>query len=502
MTKLKVLSQEDQPKVTILDIHVGSRLRKDMGDLKDLAESLSEDGLIHPIALRPPTPEEREGGVTQPYVLVAGGRRMAAALMLGWKEIPAHVREDMTELKARTLELMENLKRHKMSWEEEVKSKEEIYRLRQAEDPNITQGQVAAELGMSGATLTRDLQTAEAIRTDPTLKKASSKNAALRAKKVSDLKNTGSEAKGDWRKTKINDVSEKLHIGEMQEWLKALKLSSVDLICADLPYGIDYFKAGHKSDPSKQLSGFDDRMAPTMDLYVDIVPKMVHAMRESGWIVCFTSRELFPFLGDLFKNTCFTHADYRSESHPTKCKKAQKKDRSNDCRFLVPEPVEWFWYRPNSRNNPRHPEFHARNEIERMLVVNMGKAILHGETPVSNVIEVPQVYGGNRVHVNQKPLDLYKEIIKRTTMIGDLVVDPCFGSGSCLAAAAASNREFAGCERNEGMKGPAVGLVVSNLQIMPTNYVTEAKRHKQALLASDLDEAIYDFEEVEEAKNV
>jgi hypothetical protein len=36
---------------------------------------------------------------------------------------------------------------------------------------------------------------------------------------------------------------------------------------------------------------------------------------------------------------------------------------------------------------------------------------------------------------------------------------------------------------------------------MPTNYVTDAKRHKQALLASDLDEAIYDFEEIEETKD-
>ena len=63
----------------ISDIVVGTRHRKDMGDVDGLAASIDELGLLHPIVVRP-------NGV-----LVAGERRLRAVKLLGWAEIPVNI---------------------------------------------------------------------------------------------------------------------------------------------------------------------------------------------------------------------------------------------------------------------------------------------------------------------------------------------------------------------------------------------------------------------------
>lgn len=492
-----LLTVEDQPTVRLDDIHLGNRFREEYGkkETEDLALSLQEDGLIHPIALRPPTAEEVELGVDKPYVLVAGGRRYMAARMLGWEAIPAHVREDMSILRARVLELYENLKRKDMTWEEEVSLSKEILRLRQEEDPNVTQQQVAAELGMGNSTFTRNLQTAEAIEKNPSLRKSSSKHAALRAQKVAELQEMKDRKKDTVQKIKAEDFRGRISTMDMREWLPNLHEDSIDLMCADLPYGIDYWEHGHKNKGPKGLSEFDDSYGPTLLLYQDVVPLMVRATRETGWIVCFTSRELFGPLSNLFEKTCATHGEYQ-EVDSKYC--AGATEESDDCRFLRPEPIEWIWHRPNSRNNPRYKEFHARNDFERILVVNMGKAILYGELPCSNVLVHDQIYGGQRIHANEKPLDLYREIIFRTTQEGDRVADPCFGSGKCLAAAASLARDFLGNEMNDAMVEPALGLISQSYRPLTKDKIEAAEKQKQLREMSDIDEGVYDFEEEEE----
>src|SRR5277367_4803501 len=60
----------------IEQIQIGFRYRKDLGDLRTLAESIQEVGLLHPVVV---TPEGR---------LIAGQRRLEACRLLGWSDIP------------------------------------------------------------------------------------------------------------------------------------------------------------------------------------------------------------------------------------------------------------------------------------------------------------------------------------------------------------------------------------------------------------------------------
>ena len=81
------------------------RTHFDPAALQELVDSISASGLLQPVVVR-----ERDGH----YELIAGERRLRAVQELGWKDIPAVVKEvdDQTLL---TLALIENLQRHDLS---------------------------------------------------------------------------------------------------------------------------------------------------------------------------------------------------------------------------------------------------------------------------------------------------------------------------------------------------------------------------------------------------
>lgn len=62
--------------LALSEIQIGNRVRKDMGDIKSLADSIARHGLLHPVVVK------TDG------TLVAGHRRLEAARLLEWKEIP------------------------------------------------------------------------------------------------------------------------------------------------------------------------------------------------------------------------------------------------------------------------------------------------------------------------------------------------------------------------------------------------------------------------------
>src|SRR5262249_8732968 len=77
-------------------IVVGERHRKDMGDIAGLAASIGELGLLHDI------------GITPDGKLIWGERRLHAAKLLGWTEIPVRVRDDIDPDDAVRCERAEN----------------------------------------------------------------------------------------------------------------------------------------------------------------------------------------------------------------------------------------------------------------------------------------------------------------------------------------------------------------------------------------------------------
>lgn len=72
-------------KIKVSEISVGDRVRKDLGDIESLSESIDRLGLLNPITVKKDDTE---------FELLAGHRRLAAVEELGWDSIFAQVLEE------------------------------------------------------------------------------------------------------------------------------------------------------------------------------------------------------------------------------------------------------------------------------------------------------------------------------------------------------------------------------------------------------------------------
>jgi len=104
--------------VKIADIKVKHRVRKDLGDLDSLKDSLRIYGLMNPITLN------------SKYELIAGERRLEAAKAIGWTSINANVLSDIDEVSQLEMEIEENNQRKEFTDTELIAGYNRLARLR------------------------------------------------------------------------------------------------------------------------------------------------------------------------------------------------------------------------------------------------------------------------------------------------------------------------------------------------------------------------------------
>jgi len=130
--------------VDIEKIRVEDRIRKDLGDISELAKDIEQNGLINP-----PT-------VTPDLVLIAGERRLAACKLLGWQQIEVKVMEVRDYEHQLRLEISENENRkdftlaERLDWARRLEQVERLKaRERQGErtDLNIRENFRGSETG-------------------------------------------------------------------------------------------------------------------------------------------------------------------------------------------------------------------------------------------------------------------------------------------------------------------------------------------------------------------
>lgn len=129
--------------------------RRDFGDddLESLAESLSAHGLLQPVSVRK---------VGERYQLVAGERRLRAAIKAGWSEVPAQLVE-ANDRQVAELAIVENFQRKDLNPLEKAASFQ-----RYLEQFGCTQEELASRLQLSRSTvanLIRLLELPDEVRT-------------------------------------------------------------------------------------------------------------------------------------------------------------------------------------------------------------------------------------------------------------------------------------------------------------------------------------------------
>jgi ParB family chromosome partitioning protein len=104
--------------VPVGDIKIKRRIRKDLGDIEILAESLKTFGQINPIVITPKN------------VLISGQRRLEAARALGWRTINAVIMEFPDALSKLEYEVEENIQRQDFTPQEVAEATRRIYWLK------------------------------------------------------------------------------------------------------------------------------------------------------------------------------------------------------------------------------------------------------------------------------------------------------------------------------------------------------------------------------------
>jgi len=419
-------------KMKISQIKINSRFRKDLGDIKSLAKSIQEIGLIHP-----PTVNERGE-------LIAGYRRIKACEMLGWKEIPVTklnlddilrgendeniLRKEFTpsEKVAIALALEEREKekaKERMIGKGIAKKKgEKITSEKFTEDKGEAKEKVAKVVGWSRPTYEKAKEVFEAAKKNP--EKFGDLAERLDKEDVSVI-TAHNELKRrmelEERKKKIKNTEIKgLYLGDALEKIDEIPDDSIDVLLTDPPYGLGE-NAGYVRQQIEKLRRTDNKWkikGDTLDVFRlldELLEKLKPKLKENAHIYIFTTWKRWHLL------------------YPVVAKHYEVKN------CLVWNKKRGFLGETLGYN---YMEAH-----ELILFVTKGKRKLNyeKEKPL-NILTFEPVPNPQRVHPTEKPVELLKALISWSTVENETVFDPFCGSGSTLVAAEELGRNWVGIE--------------------------------------------------------
>ncbi len=408
-------------------IDEGERFRKDVGDINSLMESIKEKGVIQPITVAPN--KNAEGR----YVLIAGGRRLAACKKLNEQTIPAIERKLEGELDLREMELIENTCRQGMTWQEQFPLIQAVY------DMQVTKyGEKGAQkrsadlLGFAPSYISKVLTTNRMVDDLPELKQiedhTEARNAYTRlisqqltknkiseareafVEKAPDLdKMSEAEAK-DYRKTIMLDRAEKAYItGDCIEAIKKHRAESVSFAEVDPPYGIDL-------DVTRDARGNN---TPGLQDYNEV------PMAEYDEFLLATASAVYRALK---QNTYCVW--WYGPTHEGLVKKNLKA-----AGFTIDD-VPAIWYKEHSTGGSMNPDIKLIGQYEPFIVCRKGSPRL-AKFPRTNVFAHQGVPHQKRIHTTERPISLMLDILQTfvTPEKNTHILIPFMGSVVTLLAA-------------------------------------------------------------------
>ena len=379
-------------------IEMGDRIRTHMGDLEGLADSIKKYGLLHPIVV---TPQGKK------FLLVAGGRRLGAAIILGAVDIAAHYLSDLSPEEVRAIELEENLKRQDLEWEEECIAVRALHQLKTDADEGWTMEQTAELIGIELNWLSRRLSVAEALEAgDATIKSSVGANAAYNI-----LARKGKRALDDavGNMLAVEEGEEPVKKGSLHtifadsflnpDWTKRVEgEQKFNLIHCDFPYGISHNKSGQG-----KAASWDNAYSDSTDIYFELLDSFCKAD-----FIADSAHLMFWFSMNFYGETVYalTEAGWKVDPFPL------------------------MWHKSDNHGILPDPSRGPRRVYETALLASRGdRRIIR---PVSNVVAHPV---GTKQHLSEKPCEVVSHFFRMLCDDSSRVLDPTCGSGTALAAA-------------------------------------------------------------------
>ena len=202
----------------------------------------------------------------------------------------------------------------------------------------------------------------------------------------------------------------KIYNDNCMEYMKEVNDSSFTLTLTDIPYG-------EVNRDSNGLRNLDKNMADVMTFSLDDFLNEVYRI-TSGTIIIFCGKEQI------------------SQIHKFFSEKQAKK--LGTVRQLI-------WEKSNP--SPMNGQYIYLSGIENAVWFKKKGGTFNAKCK-NTVFKYP--CGRSKLHPTEKNHDLLKELIFDNSNEGDIVFDPCMGSGSHGLVAVENNRRFIGIELDEG----------------------------------------------------
>lgn len=453
--------------ISITEIKINPRMRKEYGDVEALAASMSRFGLLQPIVL------------DDSNTLLAGGRRLAAAVHLGWTEIEAVYKRDLSDADRKEIELDENLKRKDLTWVEEVSGLRDLYDLKQqrlgTRDTTKFGGKhgygledASRELDRSIGSISMDMQLARGLQEFPELRDEKTKASAFkRFKRLQETKLRAElasrtrvrETHEDNTTDSEDDLQERLnykpdrgpdtslhqpvrkigwkgkgllYLADARDVLRSYPEASIDLIVTDPPYALGMFREGQATGGARlaehQGTMYEDDPAKTLDMLDQVFGLAARVLKPDGHAYVF------------FHMTRYEPMYLMLKKH------------FGDCN---PVPIVWIKNTPGI-GDPNSMWVYA---YEPCFFINRGRSLIKPQA--FNYLKYDTV--SKKIHGTEKPVPLLRHLISASAIPGEVVLDPFAGSGSTLVAAAQLGCRFIGVERHEPFHRSATERIAEDL---------------------------------------
>lgn len=412
----------DESKIFELDpikIKVNEELprhRKELGEIRELVESIAKFGQLQPII------------INRDNELIAGGRRLAACVVGGFKARVVY-KDAIDPVLMREMEIEENVRRKDFTPAEEALAIEELVKLKREIYGTPVQGRVggfslsdaARLIGKTKGNIIESLQIAEAIRMFPDLSSCTTKSEIKKAYKSFERTAKQLEALSSYEETAKDKETFFLKNCDAKEFLSSLSPNSFDLFFTDPPYGISIHEQaislGGKTNGEFTVTGtkYDDSEDYAKALLETLAIESYRLTKDTGHAYIFCAPSYFWWL----------------------------KDRMGAAGWLVRErPIIWIKRETGQNNQPGHWPIAA---YEFILFARKAESqiVLQGRP---DWIQCDLVLPSVRTHQAEKPIILCKELISRVCFPGAAIIDPCAGSGAIMEAAISMKGFAAGCE--------------------------------------------------------
>ena len=404
------------------------RQRKELGEIQKMVESIKQFGQLLPILI------DRDKG------LVAGGRRLAACMLLGRKARVCY-KDSIDDTFLREIELEENIQRKALTPAEESLAIEELIRIKQKKFGKPIQGKEggytlndAAEfIGKTKGSIIESLEIARAVTMFPNLAECKTKSEIKKAVRGLERTQKHMEALQTYNST-VNATDDVILVNRVaKDWLKGVPEKSVDLFFPDPPYGIDIhtvgMTAGGETGGDITTTGvkYEDKWEAVVPVLENLVSESFRVTKDTGHAYFFCGRDRFIF------NWMY--------------------DKMTEVGWDVLKwPIIWIKRDTGQNNQPSHWPSSA---YEAILFARKQESelVLQGRPDWIQCNIVPP---SERLHQAEKPVLLCKELISRTCLPGQRMIDPCMGSGALVAAAKELKLFVMGCEMDIAIYASAV----------------------------------------------